>query len=346
MTEGVRDRPITAEIGYVPWASLRVLGTGSYRPRKILSNADLEQMVETSDSWIVERTGIRERRIAAPEEATSDLAVAAAREALDAAGIAADDLDLIVVGTMTPDSPMPATACIVQEVLGARRAAAFDISSVACAGFTHALGLCGSLLAAGPWRTALVIGAEVLSRVTDWQDRGTCILFGDGAGALVLRRDGDAPAAPFPTVYGSDGGGGPSLTIPAGGSRLPASDETVSGKLHTMRMDGREVFRMAVRYVPPSIQAVVEQAGLTMEDVGHIVCHQANRRIIEAVAKKLDLPLDRFVVNIERLGNTSCASIPLALDECARAGVFQRGEHLVLCGFGGGFAWSSCLITW
>ena len=337
---------MTGEAPRVPWAALRILGTGSYRPARILTNADLEQMVETTDSWIVERTGIRERRIAAPEEATSDLALAAAREALASAGVAASDLDLIVVGTMSPDSPMPATACILQNALGARQAAAFDVSSVACAGFTHALGLTGALLAGGPWRTALIVGAEVLSRVVNWQDRGTCILFGDGAGALVLHRQGNEPCAPFPTVYGSDGAGGPALCIPAGGTRLPASEETVHANLHTMQMEGREVFRIAVRYVPASILAVVEQAGLTMDDVAHIVCHQANRRIIEAVAKKLALPLDRFVINIEHLGNTSCASIPLALDECARASAFRSGDHIVLCGFGGGFAWSSCLITW
>ncbi len=329
-----------------PWAPLRILGTGAYLPERVLSNADLERMIETSDAWIVKATGIHERRIAAPEQATSDLALAAAQQALACSGVKAADLDLIVVGTMTPDSPMPATACLVQEALGARSAAAFDMSSVACAGFTHALGLVGGLLASGPWRTALVIGAEVLSRVTNWQDRGTCILFGDGAGALVVRRDTEEPCAPWPVVYGSDGSGGPFLTIPAGGSRLPTTEETLRTMGHTMRMDGREVFKLAVGIVPDSLVQVVERAGLTMDQIGHIVCHQANRRIIEAVAKKLDLPMERFVVNIGHLGNTSCASIPLALHECAQAGLFSPGEHLALCGFGGGFAWSSCVITW
>jgi 3-oxoacyl-[acyl-carrier-protein] synthase-3 len=344
MTDALRFQAVP--LAAVPWAPLRVVGSGAYLPQRVMTNADLETLVDTNDAWIVERTGIRERRIAAPHEATSDLALAAARRALACAQVDPAELDLVVVGTMSPDSPMPATSCILQEALGARGAAAFDVSSVACAGFTHALGLTGALLATGPWRTALVVGAEVLSRVVNWQDRGTCILFGDGAGALVVRREGVAPCAPFPVVYGSDGSGGRFLAIPAGGTRLPASDETVRDNLHTMQMDGREVFRIAVRVVPDSILAVIERAGLTMDDIGHIVCHQANRRIIEAVAKRLGLPLERFVVNIERLGNTSCASIPLALDEWSRAGLFTAGEHLVLCGFGGGFAWSSCIITW
>lgn len=346
MTDTRGSHPAPQQAGEVAWAPLRVLGTGSYLPQRVLTNADLEGMVDTNDAWIVERTGIRERRIAAAEEATSDLALVAARRALASAAVDPRELDLIVVGTMTPDSPMPATACILQTALDARAAAAFDISSVACAGFTHAVGLTGALLASGPWRTALIVGAEVLSRVVNWSDRGTCILFGDGAGAIVVRREGALSCAPWPVVYGSDGSGGQFLSIPAGGSRLPASATTVRDCLHTMQMDGREVYRMAMRVVPDALLAVVEQAGLTLDDIGHFVCHQANRRIIEGVAKRLNVPIERFVITIENVGNTSCASIPLALDECSRDGLFTSGEHLLLCGFGGGFAWSACVVTW
>ncbi|GAB6933527.1 beta-ketoacyl-ACP synthase III [Calditerricola satsumensis] len=321
-----------------------ILGTGSHLPEKVLTNADLEKMVETSDEWIVTRTGIRERRIARPEEASSDLALEAARKALDAAGVTPEALDLIVVATVTPDMMFPSTACIVQEKLGATRAAAFDLSA-ACSGFLYGVAAAAQFIQTGMYRYALVIGVDCLSKITDWTDRATCVLFGDGAGAVVL--------GPVPEGYGflsfelgADGSGGDLLKLPAGGSRLPASEKTVRGRQHYIAMNGSEVFKFAVRILGAAAEEALKKAGLTKEDVDFLVPHQANYRIIDAAMRRLGLAEDKVVINLDRYGNMSSASVPVALDEAVRAGRIHAGDLLVLVGFGGGLTWGAAVLRW
>ncbi len=321
-----------------------IIGMGSYVPERVLTNRELEAMVNTTDQWIVERSGIRERRIAAPGQATSDLALEAARKALEDAGIGPEEVDLIIVATNTPDSLLPAVACIVQDNLGTPRAGAFDLLA-GCTGFIYSLSVAAQFVRVGMYRHVLVVGAETLSRILDWEDRNTCVLFGDGAGAAVV---GPVPEGYglIHTKLGSDGSGGPLLYIPAGGSRIPPSRETVEGRLHFVRMNGREVFRFAVRACGDGSLEALEEAGLSVDDVDFLVPHQANIRIIEAAARRLNLSMDRVLVNVDRYGNTSTASIPMALEEAVNQERIRDGDNIVMAGFGAGLTWAVAIMRW
>lgn len=321
-----------------------VLGLGAYAPPKVLTNEDLARLVDTSDDWITSRTGIKRRHIAGPDEATSDLAIIAARQALETAGVRAQDLDLVLVGTATPDQIFPATACVLQDRLGAANAGAFDLLA-ACSSFVYGLISAGQLIASGAIRTALVVGAETLSRLIDWQDRRTCVLIGDGAGAAVLGPSTSGRGL-YSGAVGADGSAGDVLKVPAGGSRMPVTAEVIERKLHRAYMDGQAVFKLAVRTIPGLIRKTVADAGWTMDQVDLIVPHQANLRIIEAMASQLGLPEEKFVVNIQEYGNTSAASVPLALYEAVQAGRIRDGDRIVLAAFGGGFTYAACALVW
>jgi 3-oxoacyl-[acyl-carrier-protein] synthase-3 len=320
-----------------------VAGLGSVLPERVVPNAEFEELVETSDEWIRERTGIGERHFAADGEVTSDLAASAARIALETSGIAAEHLDLIVCATLSPDTPIPATAVWVQRKLDIG-APAFDVNA-ACAGFSFAMSTGTAFIESGQAETVLVIGAEVLSRVLDFGDRTTCILFGDGAGAVVLRRS-EAPGV-LGSVLGSDGRAAEILIIPAGGTRRPASHETVEARDHSIRMPkGREVFKRAVVEMSNACRELLEKSGYTPDDVNVLIPHQANARIMIAVAERLGIGLDRSVVDVETVGNTSAASIPIALDRAWRAGRVREGDLVLLTSFGAGLAWGANLIRW
>ena len=321
-----------------------IIGTGSCLPEKIITNADLEKIVDTSDEWIVTRTGIRERRIAGREVATSDLATGAARRALEDAGLSSEEIDLIIVATVTPDMNFPSTACIVQNNIGAHRAAAFDLEA-ACSGFIYALVVADQFIKSGMYKHILVIGAECLSKFVNWKDRNTCVLFGDGAGAVVVSRVEEGYGF-LSQCLGADGSGGHLLTVGAGGSRKPASIETVEQEMHYIHMDGSEVFKFAVRIMASSAEEAVEKAGLTKADIDLMVPHQANIRIIDAARKRMELDPDKIVVNLDRYGNMSAASIPVALDEAWKAGRIKKGDHILMVAFGGGLTWSSCVLKW
>jgi 3-oxoacyl-[acyl-carrier-protein] synthase-3 len=321
----------------------RILGTGRYSPARVVTNADLERMVETSDAWIVERTGIRERRVAAEGETTSDMAAAAGRAALDAAGLTAADLDMIVVGTISGDVPMPACAVYVQQKLGASTIPAFDVSA-ACAGFLYGLSIADQFIKAGQLRRVLVVGVELLSRVIDWEDRGTCVLFGDGAGAVVLGpAEGDGRGVLSTRLY-TDGSLAEALTIPGGGSREPLDAQAIAAKRDKVQMVGSEVFKVAVKNLTSAAKDALGDAGLSPGDVDWVVAHQANLRILTQVAARLDVPLERFVLNIERYGNTSSASVPIALDEAVRDGRVAPGQTVLMCALGAGISWGSALV--
>jgi 3-oxoacyl-[acyl-carrier-protein] synthase-3 len=323
----------------------RIVGTGASVPDRILTNAELEQMVSTSDEWIVTRTGISERRIASNDQATSDLAEGAARAALEAAAVDPLDLDLILVNTVTPDMFFPSTACVLQERLGASRAAAFDLLA-ACAGFIYGLSVADAYLRAGVMRNILVIGADTLSKVLDWSDRSTCVLFGDGAGAVLVQRTTADPCILSTHLY-SDGSKGKHLIIPGGGSRRPVCQQVVDEKLVTIRMpNGNEVFKTAVRSMEEAAIAALKANGAEVSDIDLFISHQANARIIYAVAERLGLPRERIFMNIDRYGNTSAASIPIAMDEAVRTGRLKHGDLLLLTAFGGGITWGSALIRW
>ena len=321
-----------------------IVGTGAYVPTRIMTNADIKKIVDTTDEWIFTRSGIRQRRIAAPDEATSDMASIAAQRALAAAGITAADVDQIIVATLTPDMAFPNTGCFVQAKIGAKRAHCFDIEA-ACAGFLYGLEVARHFVSAGTIETSLVIGAEKLSTVTDWQDRATCVLFGDGAGAAVVR-----PATRGRGIIGnvtaSDGNLHELLSLPGGGSRNPASHATIDARLHYMKMNGKEVFKHAVRAMTDASQQVLKKCGLTTRDIACIIPHQANMRIIQAIADRLDLGLDSFFVNIEKYGNMSAASVPVALDEAVAAGRVKQGDLILMVGFGGGFTWGATIMEW
>lgn len=321
-----------------------VTGWGMALPERVLTNQDLAGMVETSDEWIVSRTGIRERRIASKSETTASLATRAAIQALEMARLKPGRVELIVVATASPEHIFPPTACLVQDRIGATRAGAFDLSA-ACTGFIYALHLAAQAIRSGSLENALVIGSETLSRFVNWNDRGTCILFGDGAGAFVLQAS-NRPGGILSCVMRSDGSGGDLLSLPAGGSRLPASSETVSKNLHTIQMNGREVFRFATRVMASATREAVQQAGLRLEDIELVVPHQANLRIIESAARSLRLPLSRFMINIERYGNTSTASIPIAVCEAVQQGRIAPGDHVVLVAFGAGLTWGALTLQW
>lgn len=321
-----------------------IIGLGAYVPEKIITNKDLEQVMDTSDEWIVERTGIRERHVAAENEATSDLATKAAQKALEDANITAAEIDLIIVATGTADMAFPATACLVQDNLKAINAAAFDVSA-ACSGFIYALVTGSQFIKAGVYRHVLVIGAETLSRITDWSDRKTGMLFGDGAGAAVL---GETPEGYgiLGVDLGSNGSGAELLKVPAGGSRNPATVETVSQRQHYIHMDGNEVFKFAVKIMGETTRKALQNANLTPADVTYLVPHQANIRIIKSAAKRLDLPMEKVVANVDKYGNTSAASVPIALDEAVKSGVIKPGDIIALVGFGGGLTWASSIMKW
>ncbi|MBE3580723.1 MAG: ketoacyl-ACP synthase III [Thermoanaerobacteraceae bacterium] len=321
-----------------------IIGTGSALPDRVLTNFDLERMVDTSDEWIRTRTGIRERRVAGEDVAASDLSVEAAREALANSGVAPEEIDLIIVATVTPDTLFPSTACLVQERLGAKGAAAFDLAA-GCTGFLYALGVGQQFICSGTYEKVLIVGVDLLTKILNWEDRNTCVLFGDGAGAVVL-----APVPPGEGILslylGADGSGGPLLVMPAGGSRLPASRDTVDRKLHTIHMQGREVFKFAVRILGEAALAALERAGLQKEDVDLLIPHQANIRIVEAALKRLGLSPEKAYVNLDRYGNMSSASVPVALDEARREGRLQKGDNLVLVSFGAGLTWGAAVVKW
>jgi len=321
----------------------RIAGTGSYVPKRVLSNADLERMVATSDAWIVERTGIRERRIAAPGEACSDLGTAAAERALEAAGVAAADVDMVLVATCTGDYPLPSTACLVQHRLGAARAAACDLSA-ACCGFIYALAVGEAYVKTGA-RHVLVIGAEVMSLLTDWTDRNTCVLFGDGAGAVVLSPADDGRGILSAHLH-SDGSLWDLICVPGGGSRMPPSEKMLAEGLQYLKMKGNETFKVAVKTLEEGAREALSANNLSVEDLALYVPHQANIRIIKAVANRLGLPMEKVVLNLDRYGNTSAASIPLALDEAVRAGLVKPGDALLMEAFGAGLTWASAVIRW
>lgn len=322
----------------------RITGIGSYLPEKVLTNADLEKLVDTDNEWIVARTGIRERRIAAKEEATSDLAYNAARDALKSAGVRAEELDLIIVATTTPDFTFPSTASLLQGRLGATGAAAFDLQAV-CTGFIYAVATADQYIRSGMYDKILVVGAEVLSRIVDWKDRSTCILFGDGAGAVVLEAE-EGERGILSSHLHADGNQYDLLYVPGGGSRQPISHELVDSRLQYVKMKGNEVFKTAVTALENTVIEALEKNGLKGEEIDLLVPHQANIRIINATGKKLGLPPDKVMITVDRHGNTSSASIPLALHEADKENRLKEGDLVLLEAFGGGFTWGSVLIKW
>ena len=322
----------------------QILGTGAYAPKQVLTNGDLEKIVETSDSWIVERTGIRERRKAAAGEACSDLGVQAAQQALSAANIRASDLDLIVLATCTGDSPLPSTASLIQYRLGASRAAAFDISA-ACCGFIFALSVADAFIRSGQYRYVLVVGSEVMSTVTDWTDRNTCVLFGDGAGAVVVGPTEEDRGVLSIHLH-ADGRFSDLICVPGGGSSIPASEYMVVERLHYVKMRGNETFKIAVKTMEGAVREALAAENLSVEDIDFLLPHQANIRILKAVAQRLSLPFHKLIMNLDRFGNTSAASIPLALDEVVRAGQISSGSLIVLAAFGSGLTWASGVVRW
>lgn len=321
-----------------------ILGTGKYVPERVLTNFDLEQMVDTNDEWIVTRTGIRERRLASAEQASSDLALAASREALKNAGIEAEQLDLIIVATVTPDMSFPSTACIVQDKLGAKKASAFDLSA-ACTGFIYGMANAANFIATGTYKYVLVVGAESLSKIVDYTDRNTCILFGDGAGAVVL---GQVPKGRGFRSFelGADGSGGDLLKVCAGGSRHPSTAETVNNKMHYIQMAGGEVFKFAVRVMGTAAEEALRKAGMDKTDIDLLIPHQANIRIIQSALNRLNLSEDKCMINLHKYGNVSAASIPIALAEAVEQGRVKEGGRIVFVGFGGGLTWGASVLIW
>ena len=324
--------------------SAHIIGWGKALPLGRLTNDDIACMVETSDAWIRERTGIEERRIAGSDETTLSLAVEAASNALISARITAAEVDLVIVCTATPEFLFPATACLVQDAIGAKNAGAFDLEA-GCAGFIYGLSVANAMITSGANRTVLVVGAETLSRIVDWKDRTTCVLLGDGAGACVLRGS-EQPGGILATSLHSDGSGGDLIHMRGGGSRHPTNADTVAADMHKLRMDGRQVYRFASRVLGESVHTAVEKAGLAMEDISLIIPHQANLRIIEAAAKMIGVPLNTMYVNIARHGNTSSASIPLALCGAIEEGRVKPGDNIVFVGFGAGLTWGGCAVQW
>ncbi len=322
-----------------------VVGWGKYIPSKCLTNDDLSRMVDTSDDWIISHTGVHERHVvASTKETTATMAVAAAKEALEVGGILPGELGLVIVATATPEYSCPSTACLVQDALGAENAGAFDLSA-GCSGFMYALAMGSQAIASGAHDCVLVIGSETLSRIVNWHDRDTCILFGDGAGAVVLRSSNE-PGGILSTLVRSDGSGGELLILPAGGSHRPPTVDTIAAGLHYIQMNGREVFRFATRVMDRAARQAVAEAGLMMEDIDVFIPHQANLRIIQAAARSLKIPLDKFYVNLDKYGNTSSASIPVALCEAVDCGRVRPGDHIAMVGFGAGLTWAAAVIQW
>ena len=327
--------------------TMTIAGTGSYVPEKVLTNQDLEKIVDTSDEWIRTRTGIRERRIATDGEATSDLGTRAALKAMEQADVSAAELDLIITATISPDTFFPATACYIQKNLGAKNAVCFDISA-ACSGFLFALQTSRHFINTGNRKTVLIVGAEKLSGMVDWTDRNTCVLFGDGAGAAVLRLRDEASdeSRVLSTVMGSDGNLTDILAVPGGGSAIPVTPENASQRLNTIRMEGREVFKQAVIVMRDACLEAIEKAGLTPDDISMVIPHQANVRIIDAITERLGIPNERTFINLDKYGNTSAAAIAIALDEANRSGSIKKGDHILLVAFGAGLTWASAVVKW
>ncbi len=321
-----------------------ITGIGSYVPERVLTNADLEKIVDTTDDWITSRTGIRERRMAAEDEYTSTMGIAAARIALERADVDAADLDLIIVATITPDMPFPATACIVQQELGATKAAAFDLEA-ACTGFLYALEIGRQFIDSRMYQNVLIIGAEKLSSIIDWKDRNTCVLFGDGAGAAVLQHRADSRGV-LATRLGSDGGKANILAMPGGGCRQPATVDSVNERIHFLKMEGKEVFKNAVNGMTGAAKEVLERSGVGMEDIKCVIPHQANQRIISAVGERLGARDDQVFVNLHKYGNTSAASVAVALDEAVSTGRIERGDLILIIAFGAGLTWGATVLEW
>jgi 3-oxoacyl-[acyl-carrier-protein] synthase-3 len=321
-----------------------ITGTGMSVPARIMTNHDLEKLVDTSDEWIQTRTGIRERRIARPDESVSEFAHAASQNALEMAGVPPQDVDLIICATVTPDVPIPATACLIQHGLGCHRAAAFDMQA-GCSGFIYAQSVAKQFIVSGRCRNVLVIGAELLSKFLDWTDRTTCVIFADGAGAVVMS-EGNLPRGVLASAMHSDGSMSDFINMEGGGSKYPASAETVAKGMHFIRMRGNETFKIAVRSIEEVSREVLQTAGLTPDDVSWFIPHQANQRIIDAVRERLGIPAARCYVDIDRFGNTSAASIPIALDEAVRAGKVRRGDVILMAAFGAGLTWAASAVRW
>lgn len=324
--------------------SAGILGVGYYVPEKVMNNFDLEKIVDTSNEWIIERTGIETRHIAREDEATSDMAIIAAQRALASANVLPEDIDLIILGTASPDTLFPSTACIVQNAIGAKNAAAFDLAA-GCSGFVYNLAVAAQMVGTGFYKNILIIGAEALSKIMDWQDRNTCVIFGDGAGAAVIGEVEEGYGV-LGLDLGADGSGGPSLHQPAGGSRIPASVDSVNARQHYIHMNGNEVYKFATKIMGETALRSLEKANITSRDIDLLIPHQANIRIIKSAAKRLKLPMDKVLVNVNKYGNTSAASIPIALCEALEDGRIKKGNNLVLVGFGAGLTWASCVIRW
>jgi 3-oxoacyl-[acyl-carrier-protein] synthase-3 len=344
MSSSPSDQPQPRKKDLSSRRTVSIIGTGSFVPERVLANAELEKMVDTTDDWIVSRTGIRERRLAGPDECTSDLAAKAALNAIENAGITAEEIDLIIVATVTPDMFFPSTACFVQTKIGAKQAACFDVSA-ACSGFLYAVEIAQQFITSGTYDTILVIGAEKLSSIVDWTDRNTCVLFGDGAGAAILRHRGGSHGV-ISTEMGSDGGFSDILYIPGGGCKFPLTPANADQRLNTIKMNGKETYKQAVNAMLTAARAALKTANLEPEDLACIIPHQANIRIIEAIAERLKLPLERFMVNLDRFGNTSAAAVAIALDEANRSGRMKEGDYILLVVFGGGLTWASSVIQW
>jgi len=323
----------------------KITGLGAFLPSKVLTNFDLEKMVDTTDEWIRTRTGIRERRIVEPGVPTSALATEAGKEAIKNAGLKPADIELIIVATASPDMAFPSTACIVQNKIGATHAGAFDMAA-ACSGFPYAVTIADGMIRGGLYKNVLVIGAEVISPFIDWQDRGTCILFGDGAGAAVLSATSQKNMGVMATYLGSDGSAADILKIPAGGSALPPTAQTVNERMHTVKMSGSEIFKIAVRTMGDAVNEVCQRAKLKLEDIDCLIPHQANFRIIQAMADRLEMPLEKIFLNLEKYGNMSAASTAVALYEAVQTGFVKPGSNVVLVAFGGGLTWAACAIKW
>jgi 3-oxoacyl-[acyl-carrier-protein] synthase-3 len=338
------SQPVPRSRTQQPKRTVSIIGTGSYLPERVMTNQEIAKLVDTSDEWITTRTGIKERHIAAEDESTSDMAAGAARAAMENACISPEEIDLIIVATVTPDMFFPSTACFVQTKIGAKHAACFDVSA-ACSGFLYALEIAQQFITSHTYDTILVIGAEKLSSIVDWTDRNTCVLFGDGAGAAVLRHRGGGHGI-ISTFMASDGGLSDILYIPGGGSRFPISKHNADQRLNSIRMNGKETYKHAVISMLDAAQKALADANLHSDDLACIIPHQANLRIIEAIAHRLNLPLERFMVNLDRYGNTSAAAVAIALDEANRTGRMKVGDYVLLVVFGGGLTWASSVIQW
>ena len=341
----MKRQPRSSPPSRKPGRSVSIVGTGSYVPERILDNDELSERVSTTDEWITTRTGIKERRIAAKDEYTSDMASRAALAALEQAGLSAKDIDLILVATATPDMIFPATACFVQTKIGASNAAALDVSA-ACSGFLVALEIGQQFITSHTYDTVLVIGAEKLSSITNWTDRNTCVLFGDGAGAAILQHRDEKSHGVISTHIGSDGTYSDILWMPGGGCKQPITAENAHQHLQTIHMSGKDVYRQAVISMIDASKKALDKAGLTIDDIACVIPHQANVRIIEAIAERMKIPMDRFFVNLDRYGNTSAAAVAIALDEANRSGRLKAGDYILMVVFGGGLTWSSTVLEW